>query len=62
MTNERLYQLAHKALEAQWCETYEKSKAFPELTSLKHREQELLDELLELEREMKIKGYSKGWE
>jgi hypothetical protein len=61
MTNERLYQLAHEALEAQWFKTYERSKAFPELQSLKAREQELLDALLELEREMKMKGYKKGW-
>ena len=57
MKQERLYELAHEALLNKWGTEYNLLHDNPENEILKSREKELWNELIELEEEMRIKGY-----
>lgn len=59
MTNERLYQLAHEALETKWYNAHKKLEAHPNNSTYRRKEKELWNELKELETEMWNKGYMK---
>lgn len=57
MKEKRLYELAHEALLNKWGKEYNFLKEHPENEILQLREKNMWNELIELEEEMKIKGY-----
>ena len=57
MKQERLYELAHEALLNKWGTEFTFLNDNPENEISQHREKELWNELIELEEEMRIKGY-----
>ncbi len=58
MDEERLYFLAHEALNIRWNETYKALKKDPYNEALKKREKRRWDELTQLENEIIIKGFN----
>ena len=57
MKKERLYKLAHEALLNKWRTEFTFLQDNPENEILQSREKELWNELIELKKEMRIKGY-----
>lgn len=57
MKQERLYELAHEALLNKWVKESNFLQYHPENKKSQSREKELWNELIELEEEMRIKGY-----
>lgn len=57
MKEERLYELAHEALLNKWGRENDFLKQHPANEISQIKEKELWNELIELEEEMKIKGY-----
>ena len=57
MKQERLYELAHEALLNKWRIEFAFLHDNPESEISQSREKELWNELMELEAEMRIKGY-----
>ena len=57
MKEERLYELAHEALLNKWWRENDFLKQHPANEISQIKEKELWNELIELEEEMKIKGY-----
>lgn len=57
MKQERLYELAHEALLNKWGTEFTFLHDHPENKISQSREKELWNELIELEEEMRIKGY-----
>lgn len=57
MKEERLYELAHEALLEKWSRAYADVRSYPSCEFFRPEERELWNELIELEKEMKIKGY-----
>lgn len=57
MKEERLYELAREALLNRWGREYDFLKKYPENEISKIREKELWNELIELDEEIKAKGW-----
>lgn len=57
MKEERLYELAREALLNRWGREYDFLKEHPENEISQIREKELWNELIELDEEMKLKGW-----
>lgn len=57
MKEERLYELAYEALSNKWAREYDFLKEHPENEISQIREKELWNELIELDEEMKLKGW-----
>ena len=56
MKEERLYELAHEALLNKWSSAYADVRNYPGCEFFVSEERELWNELIEFEKEMKIKG------
>lgn len=57
MKEERLYELAHEALLNKWGREHDFLKEHPENEISQIKEKELWNELVQLEEEMKVKGF-----
>lgn len=57
MSEARLYELAHEALLSRWSRSYDDVRNYPNCDFFETKQKELWNELLNLENEMKSKGF-----
>ena len=57
MREARLYELAHEALLTRWSMSYDDVRNYPNCDFFETKQKELWNELLNLENEMKSKGF-----
>ena len=57
MSEARLYELAHEALLARWSRSYDDVRNYPNCDFFETKQKELWNDLLNLENEMKSKGF-----